>query len=125
MYYFKLNHINLVASEEAEIDTSVSIILSVVCCISWTRFPHLKTHDFTLHSHTEAGKGAVSDRTGDNRLTALCLSQLVGISLTAVQGLGGEEADMAVPARDDCQQLLLRHQVDLVDLFVVPHPDYF
>ncbi len=37
----------------------------------------------------------------------------------------GEETDVTVPAGDDGQQLLLENQVDVMHLFVVPHPDYF
>ncbi len=88
-------------------------------------FSHLVAYDLSLHSHAEAGERAVADGAGDNGLAALCLSQLVGLGLAAVQGLRGEETDVAVPAGDDRQQLLLRNQVDVVHLLVVPHPDYF
>lgn len=78
-----------------------------------------------LHRHTEAGEGATADGAGDDVLAAFRLHQLVGLRLAAIQGLCGEETDVAVPAGDDGQQLLLGHQLDLIHLLVVPHPDDF
>lgn len=88
-------------------------------------FSDLVTYDLSLHGHTEAGERAVADGAGDDGLAALCLRQLVGLCLAAVQGLRGEETDVTVPAGDDRQQLLLGNQVDVVHLLVVPDPDYF
>lgn len=86
---------------------------------------HLIAYDLSLHGHAEAGEGAVADGARHDGLAALCLCQLVGLGLAAVQGLRGEETDVTVPAGDDRQQLLLENQVDVVHLLVVPHPDYF
>ncbi len=87
--------------------------------------PHLVAYDLSLHGYAEARERAVADGAGHDGLAAFCLCQLVGVSLTAVQGLRGEETDVTVPAGDDGQQLLLENQVDVMHLFVVPHPDYF
>lgn len=94
-------------------------------CPSCKAFSHLVTDDFTLHGHAQAGDGAVPDRAGGDGLAVLGFGQLVGVRLAAVHSLRGDEAHVAVPARDDGQQLLLGDQVNLVDLLVVPHTDYF
>lgn len=98
---------------------------------SWTELNndvldcHLVADDLPLHGHAEAGEGAVAHGAGDDGLAALCLCQLVGLRLAAVQRLRGEETHVAVPAGDHRQQLLLGDQVDVVHLLVVPHPDNF
>lgn len=63
--------------------------------------PHLVADDFTLHGHTEAGEAAVPDRSRHQTLAVFRFGQLVGLGLAAVQRLSGDEADVAVPARDD------------------------
>lgn len=88
------------------------------------RFTHLVADDLPLHGHAEAGERAVAHQARHDGLAALGLRQLVGLGLAAVQALRGEEAHVAVPAGDDGQQLLLEHQVDVVHLLVVAHPDY-
>lgn len=88
-------------------------------------FSDLVADDLSLHGHTEAGERAVADGPRDDGLAAFCLCQLVGVGLSAVQRLCREETDVAVPAGDDGQQLLLGDQVDVVHLLVVSHPDYF
>lgn len=88
-------------------------------------FSDLIAYDLSLHGHTEAGERAVADGAGHNGLAAFRFGQLVGVGLTTVQGLCGEETDVAVPARDDGQQLLLGDQVDVMHFLVVSHPDYF
>lgn len=86
---------------------------------------NLVTHDLPLHGHTETCERAVSDGPGDDGLTALCLAELVGLDLAAIEGLRGEESDVAVPSRDDSQQLLLGDQVDVVHFLIVAHPNDF
>lgn len=86
---------------------------------------YLVTYDLSLHGYTEAGEGAVADGTRDDGLASLCFSQLVGLALTPIQRLRGEETDVAVPAGDDGQQLLMGDEVNVVHLLVVPHPNYF
>lgn len=87
--------------------------------------PDLVADDLPLHGHAEAGERAVADRARGHALATLRLPQLVGLGLPAVQRLGEEEADVAVPAGDDRQQLLLQHQVNVMHLLVVSHPDDF
>lgn len=91
----------------------------------WVRATDLVADDLSLHGHAEAGERAAAHLAGGDGLAAFRLRQLVGISLAAVQRLGREEADVAVPARDDGQQLLLQHQVDVMHLLVVSHTDNF
>lgn len=95
---------------------------------SWsvrTKVVHLVADDLPLHGHAEAGERAAAHMAGGDGLAAFGLRQLVGLGLAAVQRLSREEAHVAVAARDDRQQLLLQHQVDVMHLLVVSHPDYF
>lgn len=85
----------------------------------------LVADDLSLHGHAEAGERAAADLAGGDGLAASRLHQLVGLGLTAVQRLSREEADVAVAARDDGQQLLLKQQVDVMHLLVVSHTDNF
>lgn len=110
---------------QQQIKTNISLKLYVSINSFRRVFPHLVAYDLSLHGHTEAGERAVTDGSRHDSLTAFSLCQLVGLGLTAVQGLRGEETHMAVPAGDDGQQLLLENQVDVVHLLVVPHPDNF
>lgn len=84
---------------------------------------NLVADDLPLHGHTQAGERAVAHQARHNGLAAFGLSQLVGLGLTAVQRLRGEEAHVAVATGDDGQQLLLQHQVDVVHFLVVAHAD--
>lgn len=86
---------------------------------------NLVADDLPLHSHAEAGEGAVAQRPRGHGLAAFCLRQLVGFALAPVQSLSQEETHVAIPARHHRQQLLLQEQVDVVHLLVVPHPDDF
>lgn len=86
---------------------------------------NLVAYDLSLHGHAEAGERAATDLTRGDCLATLRLRQLVGLGLTAIKSLRGEETDVAVPAGDDRQQLLLEHQVNVVHLLIVPNPDYF
>lgn len=63
---------------------------------------NLVAYDLSLHGHAEAGDRAVTDLTRGDCLATFRLRQLVGLGLTAVKGLRGEETDVAVPAGDDC-----------------------
>lgn len=91
----------------------------------WVRATDLVADDLPLHGHAEAGERAAAHLSRGDGLAAFRLHQLVGVALTAVQRLSREEADVAVPARDDGQQLLLQHQVDVMHLLVVSHADNF